>query len=186
MSTPGRHYDAVAEANIVLLKQVQREYGMCRFRQGVLLKSIKDNGYWQGRSQSFSEFLEEEQINESAARQYMTVAAKLIELELTEKEIEELACVSMSTLEKACAVMNKGNYREILDLVSVLAPRDARHELDLIRNPVPAGRRDPKVTKLLNTFRSLPHELRVETMGSLGVHHKIAVQGKSEMEHVDE
>lgn len=168
------HYEDHGEKHILALVKAQREFGVARFKLGLILSSIKENELWRGRAESFSGFLEESKINSSAARQYMLVASKLMEFNLTEREIEELAMVNMSTLEKACAVMDAGNHREILDLILMLSERDAKHELDLIQKPVPKGKQDPKVRKILAEFRHLPHELRIETMTSLGLHHSIA------------
>lgn len=182
MIKQGSHFDDAGERHMLALRIAQREFGMSRIKLGLILASIKEHGHWQGRAETFAEFLEENRINDKAARQYMLVAKRLAELGLTEREIEELAYVNMGTLEKACSIMTPANYRDVIDLMTSLSERDAKHELDRIQEPVPKYKRDPKVSKVLTYFRQLPHELRVETMGSLGIHHHLASKRERQKE----
>jgi len=77
---------------------------------GVLLQLIKQHGWWKGRAENFGDFLHQERINTSAARQYMRVAEKLyFDLGLRISNSKRCRIEYMSTLEKACGIINEDN-----------------------------------------------------------------------------
>lgn len=138
---------------------------------------IKRDKLWKGWANNFNEFLHQERINLSAARQYMRVAEKLyFDIGLTDHEFEALTDASMSTLEKACAVITHENKSEIIALVSTLDSRDARHEIDEMTTQsehMDLRVTHPRVRRLLNTVFDLPHELRIEMLTSLNAIYSI-------------
>lgn len=153
-----------------MLKAAQKRFGLARFEMGVLLHLIKEEDLWQGKAESFKDLLQQERINETAARQYMRVARRLyFDLQFTDAEFEALVDVNMSTLDKACPLINQDNKDEMLAMLSTLEARDAKHELNELVDPSDHRKQHPKVAKILSDFRDLPHELRIEMLSLLSM-----------------
>lgn len=159
------------QLSYALLKSAQRKFGLARLQLGVLLEHIKTTEAWKGRAASFGAFLEEERFNDSAAYQYMRVARKMFfELQMTEKEFEEIATCNMEVLDLACQVIDHENKDEVLSILAVLSKRDARQ---VLLEMVDALNLDPKkpqksreVNRVLRMFKNLPDDQRIEFLTS--------------------
>lgn len=153
------------------LRHAKRQFGEARFEIGRLLHHIRERNLWRGKARSFAEYLEAERLNPNAARQYMRVAKKLvIELQLDDTTLAELADVNMSTLDQAARVINPLNADAVLAKLTSLSERDAKYELSQMEPaPFQADRPAPEVAKLMAQFQLLPHELRIEALTRLGV-----------------
>lgn len=149
------------------------QFGIARIQLGVLLERVRETEAWKGRAESFTSFLEERRLTDSAAYQYMRVARKLFyELQLTDEQIAELATCNMSTLDLACKIITKDNAEEIVCLISALSRRDARAEIEAEISMRPAAeqarpRREPAIERMLRLYRELPDDQRIDFMNVL-------------------
>lgn len=157
-----------------LLKGAQSRFGKARFELGALLCEIKDRELWKGRAVSFAAFLEEERINTSAAYAYMRVARKLFnELNLSDREFDQLSTVNMGNLELASQIMTQDNKHQIIDILNILGERDAKQEmLEMIdQAAIESGSTKPlrsrQVNKAISVFYALPDDQRIEFLHSV-------------------
>lgn len=152
----------------------QEHFGLVRLKIGALLIAVKDKELWRGRARSFMEYLDDEKIKRSAARQYMKVAEKLLlELKLSDSEIRSLSKCSMTTLVKACERMDKTNKDEIIALLETLSDKDAKHVLDDFeahQKPLTAEQsHPPQIRKMVTGYYDLPQDLRMSFLESIGI-----------------
>lgn len=169
----------VSDAMYRRLLACKSNFGMQRLELGMLLELFRANpAMWQGRSHSFSAFLEEHHINGSGAYQWMRIARKLIlELRLPDETLRELSTASFSLLDAACRIVNRENVDEIVSIVSLLGERDARVALDDLCNEKddaePLNKKEStsampdEVRALLSKFRRLPDDYRIEFLRSV-------------------
>ena len=156
------------------MKATQRELGLKRFELGTLLEVFKNNdSLWRGRAESFHGFLEEERISADGAKQFMRIAKKyVLELELQDEILAQLACVNFRILDMAAKIITPENKDEILAIVIALGERDARFALaELSEDSAteqPNGGVPKEVHSLLRRFRALPDDLRSTFMAQFG------------------
>ena len=168
----------------MLLKAAQRKFCLARLELGVFLEHIKSTNSWQGRAGSFGAFLEEERINDSAAYQYMRVARKMFfELQMSEKEFEDIATCNMSVLDLACQVITQENKEEVISLLAALGERDARQSLlemvDSLNQEPDKPKKSRQVNRVLGMFNKLPDDQRIEFMHSFKNHRKNGAEAES-------
>lgn len=97
-----------------LLADARLRFGVTRIEIGAILCTVSDEELWQGRAQSFREYLAAENIRPEQARSYMKVARKVFhELEMPDLHINRLARMSMKTLEKAVDLMDRHNALDL-------------------------------------------------------------------------
>lgn len=169
----------VSDAMYRRLLTCKSNFGMQRLELGMLLELFRANPtMWEGRSHSFSAFLEEHHINGSGAYQWMRIARKLIlDLRLPDETLRELSTASFSLLDAACRVINRENVDEIVGIVSVLGERDARVALDEFgqekddaeppNNKERTSEMPNEVKALLTKFRRMPDDYRIEFLRSV-------------------
>jgi len=160
---------AGSQLTYALLKNAQQKFCLARLEMGVLLEHIKTTEGWKGRAASFAAFLEEERINDNAAYQYMRVARKMFfELQMTEKEFQDIATCNMNVLDLACQVITSENKEEVLGLLSALSERDARQSLLEMVDALNVDPKQPQksrpVNRVLDMFKKLPDDQRIEFM----------------------
>lgn len=167
--------NALATITHSKIRQVRAVFGLSRLQLGALLCQVHDHELWHGRARSFAEYLEAEHINISAAYQFMRVARRFVlELQLSEERLGTLATASMRVLDKAARVANSENIDDIVAIVTVLHDRDAVAFLvemkrdELGDDAVP--RTASAVTSLLNRFRAMTDDARIEFLQRLSDH----------------
>ena len=168
----------VSDAMYRRLLACKSNFGMQRLELGMLLELFRANPtMWEGRSHSFSAFLEEHHINGSGAYQWMRIARKLIlELRLPDETLRELSTASFSLLDAACRVINRENVDEIVGIVSVVGEHVARVALDEFGqekddaeppNKERTSEMPSEVKALLTKFRRMPDDYRIEFLRSV-------------------
>lgn len=166
--------DADVEAVHAAVGMSQEHFGLIRMKIGALLIAVKDKELWKGRARSFNEYLDDERIKRSAARQYMRVAEKLlIEIKLDESEIKALSKCSITTLVKACDKITRENKEEIVALLESLEDKDINHVLDNFEShqkPLTSEKQQPKqIRKMVSGFYDLPQDMRMAFLESIGI-----------------
>ena len=167
--------NALATITHSRVREARATFGHSRLRLGALLCQVHDHELWHGRARSFAEYLEAEHINASAAYQFMRVARKFVmELQLSHQSIGQLATASMRVLDKASGIANRDNVDDILAIVTVLHDRDALAFLTEMKRDAVADPAVPRpasaVTQLVNQFRQLTDDRRIEFFQRLGYH----------------
>ena len=154
------------------VQRLRRELGMARIHLGAYLCVMKDQDLWRAYANSWEAYIATLNMNVSGARQFMTVARKLVfELGLDEKMKETAAMAGMAALEKACRVMNKANKEEIVGILSSLSEKDAVQRIIELS----AGRvgedshavADARVLKALRGVYQLPPDLQNQVVDTL-------------------
>ncbi len=103
------------------LRAARQKYGLARLHMGVLLEHIRNSKGWEGHAESFTGFLEELRINQSAAYQYMRVARRFFfEMPLPDAALTEMCMANISTLDLASRVANQENLAEVVSIVTAL------------------------------------------------------------------
>lgn len=148
------------------LKVARHRLGMTRFELGALLESVRDSGAWRGRATSFAEFLEAICINPSSAYQWMRIARRfLLEIGLTDKEMNALAHVNMRSMDLAARVINEDNRDDILAKLTTLHARDFREAVRSMDDEY-ENRRQDQVRRLVTELRDLTDDDRLAVLSA--------------------
>ena len=159
------------------LRAARQKYGLARLHMGVLLEHIRNSNGWEGHAESFTGFLEELRINQSAAYQYMRVARRFFfEMPLPDAALTEMCMANISTLDLASRVANEENLAEVVSIVTALNERDAKTSLEEMLNAEATGeegaKREPRLAKVLRLYRELPDDQRIDVRNALRVKHE--------------
>lgn len=143
--------------------KARHSFGMIRIESGVLLFLIKKHKLWRGRAESFSKFLNANQLSLSGANQFVKVAEKFyFELGVRDENLSILAKCSMSVLVKASEKVNKDNLQDVLMMLDTLNEDDIRIELENISSdekkffhPV---EKSQKLVEIRQVMETMSHE----------------------------
>lgn len=116
------------------LKGAQMRMNAARLEMGGLLELIRRDELWQGKAESFQDFLEEERITRTSAYQYMRVMRKIyFELDLSDVEMAMLSVANMRVLDEACKIMTRENKDQLISMLITLSAEDALSEISSMR-----------------------------------------------------
>lgn len=120
------------------LKAAQVDIGMSRFRMGAILCVMEAHDAWQGKTsaKSFHRFIAEEGIEPKAAHQYMKVARRFVlELQLTDRQLEKIAPASMRALVDAADVADASNIDNLIGILVTLPRQEAIEAIKAVARP---------------------------------------------------
>ena len=141
---------------------------MSRLELGLLLDTIEERRLWEGKAGSFLEYVDDLRLNRTACRDYMRVARKfIVELQVSNGILEQLAACNMSVLVRAANVINMDNAADVIATILATHQRDALAVLEEFESPRSQRPRGDPVANIFDRFMKLTDDRRIEFLSKL-------------------
>jgi hypothetical protein len=147
-------------------RKSRMDFGLARIKMGSYLHLIQENKLWEGRAESWAEFVASENLQPNAVRQYINVAKKFIfDMDLSDDVLAKLSLAGISALESAGKIINEQNKDEIISALTQLAEKDAVQRIIEMSSSSADKKNDSsnmRVLRLLKEFYGMPPDLQME------------------------
>ena len=151
----------------VRLQKAKQVLGVGIFTMGALLHTFKEFELWVGYSENWEDFLDSEGISYNLGMTSIRLYQKyILELDLSEKDLREIAGRDYTSLDAVCKVINPDNADEWLPKILSLGRQDIKKEIRESQGKDPFSK--SAVQKVFEAFCSLNGDEKQEFMRMVG------------------
>jgi len=149
------------------LQQAKQVLGVGIFTMGALLYTFREYELWTGYAEGWPDFLASEGISYNLGMTSVRLYQKyILELELSEKELKEIAGRDYTALDAVCKVINQDNIDEWMPKILTLGRQDIKREIRESQGRDPFSK--SAVQRVFEAFCGLNSDEKQEFMRMVG------------------
>lgn len=155
------------------INESRQKLGSEKLKLGAYLCLAQESESWRDHShaKTFRGWIKEIGMEPNSSFQYMKVAQKYInELQISEKQIEQLSLVGMSVLEKSLNIVTEENLQEVINIVTSMPRAEALEELESMQEGLQSKielKTSREALRVLRAIEDLSHSSKIEVLNSI-------------------